>query len=388
MNRYLSPYISKFLKSKFLLLSGPRQVGKTTIAKEWLRESSGRYLNWDISEDRKEILLKNFTQTSSAIVLDEIHKYSRWKNLVKGLYDKEHERLKILVTGSARLDVFKKGGDSLFGRYEKLRLHPFSIGELTHGKIVEPPDNWLEFITSNDQLNEIWGKLETLGGFPEPYLSNDKMFHNRWSSQRQELLLKQDLRDLSQIRDIDLVEHLSLLLPDRIGSPLSLNALRQELQVAHGTISSWLDMLDHLYITYRLSPYSNKISRSLRKEQKLYLWDWSQISDPASKFENIVASHLLKNVHLWTDLGFGDYELRYCRDKEKREVDFIITNKQKPLVLIEAKLSETVPSKNLLSFSNLLGNIPMIQLVAKSGIKDKFKNTLVASAAEYLSSLN
>lgn len=389
MNRYLYKTIEEFAKKKFVLLAGPRQVGKTSIGKKWLSlKESGVYLNWDDAEDRVKILKKNYLPPEQfiTVLLDEIHKYPRWKNYLKGLYDKEAHRVSALVTGSARLDLYKKGGDSLLGRYELLRLHPLSIGELTHGTIPPPPEDWL-LETTEEADGANWERLLTYGGFPEPYSEQDPLQHQRWSSRRRELLIREDLRDLTEIKLIELVEHLYLLLPDRIGSPLSLNGLKEEIGVAHNSIASWLTTLELLYICYRISPYHKKIARSLKKEQKLYLWDWSQITNPAARFENIVASHLLKSVHAWTDLGYGAYNLMYWRNKEKEEVDFVVLKNNKPLVLFESKLSDDTLAQPLYQLSAQLGDIPAIQLVAREGVKQRVRGCLIVTAKDYLARL-
>jgi predicted AAA+ superfamily ATPase len=388
MSRYVSDIIADFTKKKFVLLAGPRQVGKTTVAKEWLSTLKGSYLNWDVAEDREAILKKKFlsSSTTSALLLDEIHKYPRWRNYIKGLFDKESTNLRVVVTGSARLDVYRKGGDSLFGRYELLRLHPLTIGELTHCKMLPPPEDWLSpGNLSGDK--KIWERLLLYSGFPEPYTEQDILQYGRWSTRRRELLIREDLRDISEIKLVDLVEHLYLLLPERVGSPLSLNALKEELQVAFNTVSSWISVLERLYICYRLSPYHAKLSRSLKKEQKLYLWDWSQVKDPGNRFENMVAGHLLKATHAWTDLGYGDFALQYWRNKEKEEVDFVITKNRLPVALIECKVTDTKISKSLINLSSMIGNIPAVQLVDIPNIDIQARNTRVVTAKDYLANL-
>ncbi|MBL7662047.1 ATP-binding protein [bacterium] len=392
--RYILKDLDKFSDDKFVLLSGPRQVGKTTIAKEWLRthtlkQKTGIYLNWDIPLDRAKILQQSFLDPlkASHIVFDELHKYQRWKSLLKGLYDGHHQLLKVVVTGSARLDVFQKSGDSLFGRYERLRLHPLTIGELEHGKLLAPPKSWidLEVKYSNPSL---WKQLSLRSGFPEPFYKDDSLQHKRWSTRRRSLLIQEDLRELSQFKTLSLIENLALLLPERCAQRLSINALREELNVAHDTLNSWLDALERLYFCFRLSPYSTKIARSIRKEQKLYLWDWSQIKDPGARFENMVASHLLKSVDAWNDLGYGEFRLQYLRTVDKQEIDFIITADNLPVVAIETKLSRDDPSPAFEKLGNYLESIPKIQLVEKPGIDKKYKYCRVVSADTYLSRLS
>jgi predicted AAA+ superfamily ATPase len=383
--RYVAPTIDEFAREKMVFVSGPRQVGKTTLAKEWLAER-GEYLNWDVAEDRRRILTPTFASSleGSAVVLDEVHKYARWKSLVKGLYDKRGRELQIVVTGSARLDLFQRGGDSLLGRYELVRLHPLSVGELADPAIRPPPANWLAPARVN--VPDVWPRLEARGGFPEPYYRDDARQHRRWSTRRREALVREDLRELSQIRTLSLVEHLSLLLPSRVGSPLSINALREEVQVAFDTAKNWLEALERLYFCFRISPWSKRVARSLRKETKLYLWDWSEVEDDGARFENMVASHLLKAVHAWNDLGHGRFALQYWRDVDGREVDFVVSNGGRAIVAIECKHSDATPSADLLRLGDLLG-IPQVQLVAAEGVDERRKGVRLVTAADYLAAL-
>lgn len=391
MDRYLELPAEELAKEKFLFISGPRQVGKTTLAQKWLEGKRGLYLNWDIPSDREQIL-RLFKQplSSNYLVLDEIHKYARWKPWLKGLYDKEGKHLQVMVTGSARLDLFQRGGDSLLGRYNLLRLHPLTIGELTHSKLILPPRKPADWISVGNYpvQRSLWEQLKRRGGFPEPFLKDDDLHHRRWSTRRRQLLIEEEIRSLTDIRNLSLIEHLAILLPERAGSVLSVNSLREELQVAHDTVASWLAALERIYYCFLLAPYAKRISRSLKKERKLYLWDWSQLENPGARFENLVASHLLKVVHAWIDLGYGNYDLYYWRDKEKREVDFVITQNNKPVVLIESRLSDSALSPSLRYLGVQLGEIPQIQLVEKPGIDYCKGNTRVVSADTYLANFS
>lgn len=367
-----------------VLLTGPRQVGKTTVAREWQEAREGLYLNWDVPEDRVEIVTRSWTRSpASALVLDEIHKNRRWKNLLKGIYDTTRRRLQVVVTGSARLDVFQKGGDSLLGRYEYLRLHPFTIGELSHGELRRPPLDWLN-PGSQPPKRGAWERLEARTGFPEPYFHASADYYRRWSARRRSNLIQQDLRELSEIRGLGLVEQLVMMLPERVGSPLSLNALREDLGVAHETVRSWLEALERLYVCFTLSPYATKVARSIRKERKAYLLDWGGIESSGARFENMVACHLLKSVHAWSDMGFGEYDLLYVRNKDQQEVDFLITERRKPKVLIECKTSDGTISKALLKFSAELGGVPCVQLVRDRIDARQSAGVLLASAEKYL----
>lgn len=382
--RSLQPSIERDLREKFIFLAGPRQVGKTHLSKEILKNRAGRYYNWDLAEDRREILSKNFVH-DRLVVLDELHKYHRWKNFIKGIYDKYHEELQALVTGSARLDIYRKGGDSLFGRYFLFHLHPLSVGEIESPLNIPKPEDLLHS-TLPEISRETFESLFRWGGFPEPFYAATDERHLRWSLQRSEILVREDLRDLTQVHLLSLVEHLLLLLPDRIGSILSINGLKEDLQVSYNTVKSWLGVLEHLYIVFMLKPYVQKIHRTVHKEKKVYLWDWSQIRDEGDRFENLVAVHLLKAVNIWRDLGVGNFDLFFLRDRDRREVDFCITKDRRPWLLLEAKFSETQPSPSLLFYCNRF-RLPGIQLVAKAGADRKREGVRVVSADRWLSLL-
>jgi len=381
MMRSLLPSIERDLEKKFVFLSGPRQVGKTFLSQEILKKFSGAYYNWDSAEDRQSILNQNFLQ-DRMVVLDELHKYDRWKVFIKGLYDKHHKQLKALVTGSARLDVYRKGGDSLLGRYFLFHLHPLSVGELVNVTEVPKPDSVFQE-GQGSNASEILASLLRWGGFPEPFYASSDESHSRWSIQRRELLVQQDIRDLTNISLLSLIEHLMILLPSRVGSVLSVNSLKEDLRVAYNTVVSWLDTFEQLFILFRLSPYTERLGRSVFKEKKAYLWDWSQIQDPGARFENLIASHLWKAVQLWRDLGYGDFTLHFLRDRDRREVDFCIVKDRKPWLLVETKLADRQPSEHLQYFCNKLG-VTGVQVIGESGIEKKLGMVTVTSADRWL----
>lgn len=382
--RNISTSIENDIKKKFILLSGPRQVGKTYAVREIINKLNGKYYNWDSSEDRQKILSQSFLY-DRFVVLDELHKYDRWKNFLKGLYDKHHETLSAIVTGSARLDVYRKGGDSLLGRYYHFHLHPLTVGELHNPGNVNKAERAMLMESCAPDMG-LSDQLMRFGGFPEPFYAGNETEHNRWSLHRRELLVREDIRDLTNISLLSLVEHLMLILPGRIGSVLSINSIKEDLQVAHNTVRSWLDTFERLYIIFSLKPFTAKIHRSINKEKKIYLWDWSQISDEGARFENFVASHLWKAVNLWRDLGMGDFDLRFIRDRDRREVDFCVTKNNKAWLLVEAKLSDTKPSENLDYFAGRL-NVPAIQLVNKRDINSQQGAVRVMSADRWLTLL-
>jgi predicted AAA+ superfamily ATPase len=390
MNRYLTKYIDEFSRKKFVLMAGPRQVGKTTLAKAWLGSTSG-YLNWDIPTDRERLFTRTLSQDlpNGRYVFDEIHKYARWKSLLKGLFDARSRDIQLLVTGSARLDVYQRGGDSLLGRYELLRLHPLSVGELLQSGVPPPPTDWLR-VGGKDarEAAQLWRRLREFSGFPEPYLEQDPLQYGRWSARRRDLLVREDLRDLTNIRQLSLVEQMALMLPERVGAPFSLNNLREHLQVAHDTARQWFEALTRLYFCYVITPWSTRVGRSLSKEPKIYLWDWRMIEDHGARFENQVASHLLKAVDAWSDLGYGEFSLHYWRDQQKREVDFLVARNRKPIVLLECKLKDDKPSPTLDYCAKLIDpELPRIQLVETEGVDHCIGATRVVSASSFFAGL-
>ena len=292
--RYLTPCIIEDLKEKMVFVSGPRQVGKTTLSREIVAQhfKSYAYLSWDFKQDRKQILESNWPADAELLILDEIHKYKKWKTLLKGSFDKFRDRYKFLVTGSARLNVFRKGGDSLQGRYHNFRLHPFSLAEYTqkqnHLHIFK------ELQIESSPRDSDFEALYRFGGFPEPLLKQSERTLRRWHREKIERLFREDIREMEQIRDLSSMQLLADLLPDRVGSLLSTNSLREDLEVSFRSAAHWLDILETFYYHFRIYPFTSKKIRSLKKEPKLYLWDWSEIENEGNRFENCVASHLLK----------------------------------------------------------------------------------------------
>jgi len=367
--RYLEDSIIKdALKArKIAFISGPRQVGKTTLSQSILEKykSPENYYTWDDEEFRKvwiknpKLILENIP--AKIIVLDEIHKNSHWKNKLKGLYDLYHKKNLFVVTGSARLDYYRKSGDSLQGRYFPYRLHPFSLCE-SSGFKPPPQEDWNE---QNSSALFTLDELQNFSGFPEPLWSQKLEYAKRWRRLHRERMIREDVRDLEYIREISLLEDLSLLLPSKVGSSLSYESLRGDLHTSADSIKRWINLLGATYFCYSLKPYSQNIKNSLRKEPKLYLYDWSLAENAGARFENLIAGHLLKNVHSWTDLAYGEFELFYLRDKQKREVDFLITKDKKPFLLLEVKSGQTAPTSSLIYFERMLKPKFTIQLVKK-----------------------
>jgi hypothetical protein len=325
--RYLLPQVRQDLLRKMVFVVGPRQVGKTTLALGLPGASAG-YLSWDVPEHREHIL-KRELPNSRLWVFDEIHKYRSWRNLLKGLYDGRRSGQTILVTGSARLDFYRFGGDSLQGRYHMLRLHPFSAKELA----IRTPAGLTDLLK--------------LGGFPEPFLGGSEVEARRWSRDYRNRLVREDVAGLERIQDLGNLELLALRLPELVGSPLSINALREDLQISHKTVDGWLKVLERLYAIFRLPPFGAPRIRAVKKEQKHYHFDWSLVPSEPARFENLIASHLLKWVHFEQDSQGRDLELRYFRDTDGREVDFVVIDGKRPQLLVECKWADAEVDRSL-----------------------------------------
>ena len=331
--RYLRESIEEDLSSKMVFVGGPRQVGKTTFARNIMRDRAPNemvtYLNWDALEDREILLRHELPSSGDLLVLDEIHKFADWRGLVKGYYDKHGESVSIVVTGSGRLDAYRKGGDSLQGRYHYYRLHPFSFGEIFEDSPQETIDALMRF-----------------GGFPEPLLNGTERFHRRWLREYSDRVTHEDVRDLENVRDITRLDLLLHHLPACVGSPLSVNQLRKLLAVSHQSVERWLEIFERLYVSFRISPYGASKIRAVKKEQKLYFRDWSRVEDPGVRFENMVACHLLKYCDAVEDMEGFRMELRYLRDTDGREVDFVVLREGRPEFAVECKHSDRplVPS--------------------------------------------
>lgn len=381
-SRYLEQPVLDDLSDKMVFLAGPRQVGKTTLAKAVLsRVDRSACFSWDRAEDRRAIRAAEWPGGDAMIVLDEIHKWKGWKRFVKGEFDRHRERLRILVTGSARLDVYRKGSDSLQGRYHHYRLHPFSVAEIG-GSLSGRTEPGAELdIPSSGSQDEV-DALMRFGGFPEPLLAANARVHRRWQKERLERFFREDVRDLELIRDLGALEQLAELVAARVGSPLSLNALREDLEVSHRAVTSWIAILERLYHVVRLQPHVAKAVRGLRKMAKAYLWDWSLVADEGARFENLVAMHLLKFCHVLADRDGYDVSLRYVRDRDGREVDFLVLAGKAPWFAVEAKLARSSPSPSIAYFRDRL-RIPWCYQVTRDAGPDTIRGgvrTLPAAA--------
>lgn len=383
--RYLIPDIQDDLKKKMVFLAGPRQVGKTTLAEALLEKSKGLYYSWDNRQDRRTLLQAQWPDGQAMIVLDELHKYRFWKNWLKGEYDKHKNHLQFLITGSARMDIYRKGGDSLQGRYHHYRIHPFTLAELE--KKLNAPQPFSKFILKEQGNKNTLSQLFTFGGFPEPFLAQTEKALRRWQKERLDRFFREDIRDLENIRDLSSLQLLADLLPGKVGNPLSLNSLREDLEVSHRAITHWMDVLERLYYVFRIPPYTNKAIRGLKKETKCYLWDWTLIENQGARFENMIASHLLKFCNYLEDTQGYKAMLYYVRDVDKREVDFLVAINKKPWFLVEAKLSDHTPSPHLNYFSKRLQVTQNFQVTFSDKKDFKNENIHVIPAHRFLANL-
>ena len=349
--RYIAPYILQDLTKKMVFVGGPRQVGKTTLAQAILSSNypSGRYLNWDYDEDRQDILRKQWSADQKLLVFDELHKFPRWKNWIKGIYDVSHESHSFLITGSARLDVYRRGGDSLMGRYHYWRLHPFTLDEVPQGI----------------SQKEAYQRLMTVGGFPEPFLDGDERAARRWRRERFDRVLREDIRDLESVRNIQLLGMFLDILRNRVGGLITLSNLAGDIQISPKTAKAWLEVLEKMYLVFSVRPYTKSLPRAVLKPPKVYFFDNGDvIGDEGARFENLIANSLLKRLHYLEDRDGYRYELRYIRDKEGREVDFVIVKDGKIEELIEAKYSDETISRSLVYYAERLKPPKATQIVA------------------------
>ena len=345
--RYLQPTLADDLLRKMVFLGGPRQVGKTSLGKQLIADP-GAYLNWDVAAHRS-LILKHQLPATGAWLFDEIHKYRLWRGYLKGLFDLYGNSKQILVTGSARLDDYRFGGDSLQGRYHTLRLHPFSVAEL------------------GIRTAEEFEQLFRLGGFPEPFLAGSERQARRSARDYRDRLMREEVTSLERIDNLGQLELLVMRLPALVGSPLSLNGLREDLSLSHRTVGNWINVLERLYAIFRIAPFGAPRIRAVRKMQKHYQFDWALVEDEGARFENLVASHLQKWVHWQQDVEGRDAELRYFRDTGGREVDFVVMVGGQPVSFIECKLADGPVGNGMRYLKQRFPRVDAWQVAARTG---------------------
>jgi hypothetical protein len=374
ISRYLEPPVRDDLAQKMVFLAGPRQVGKTTLARRVLAaQGSGAYLNWDNREDRREIRQARWPAGEALLVLDELHKWREWKSWIKGEFDKHRDHLRFLVTGSARMDVYRKGGDSLQGRYHHYRLHPFTYAEMAGQGTLAAMKPFAPLPIPERGEKGTVRVLMAYGGFPEPCLAQSQRTLRRWQKERLERFFREDVRDLESVRDIGSMQLLADLVPGTVGAPLSLNALREDLEVSHRAVHLWMDILERLYFIFRVPPFASKPINSLKKMTKTYLWDPTLVIDTGARYENMIALHLLKYCHLLQDREGYKAELFHLRDRAGHEVDFLVCVDRNPWFAAEAKAGQTSSSPHLAYFRDRL-KIPYSFHVVLESEKDYLKD--------------
>ncbi len=393
-----------------VFLAGPRQVGKTRLARAWLKEKGCQslYFNWDDIKTRRNYLndsrffespARSLNMRDPWIVFDEIHKRRRWRDILKGAYDLFGEEFRFLITGSARLDLFRHSGDSLVGRYNLFHMMPLTLGEAVHDKrhscFLEEKKTGNFYETFEEEITRVPGPevknayeaLLRYGPFPEPFLRQTDRFCRKWHQDYISLLVREDLRDISRVVELDKVENLLFLMPSRIMSPLSMPGLARDLEVAHTTVKNWLEQLKRLYLLFSISPWKKKVSRGLKKEKKWYFLDWYYAPEGAAKLENMVATYLHRTCLAMTDMGYGDYRLHYIRTLDKKEIDFLIVRDNRPILAVEVKSSATALSKTLLNRHGWSVDPPTlgIQVVDQRDVLKKYAdNTWIVSVERFL----
>lgn len=384
---------------QMLFLMGPRQVGKTTLSFN-LREDQERiiYYTWDSVAQREAILdgpdriaeeneLNRLTQQCPLLIFDEIHKFGNWKIFLKGLYDAYPSLAHILVMGSARLDVYQRGGDSLMGRYFPYRIHPLTVGELAMPIVSEECLKQMP----RDIGEEAFKDLIQFGGFPDPFLKASSRFYQQWKRLRLQQLFEEEVRDLTRVQDVDRLEVLAEVVRRQIGQQTSYASLSKKLRVTDKTIRDWIALLRSVYYCFEVRPWSKNVAHAILKEPKYYLWDWAQCEEEGQRAENMVASHLLKAVHFWNDYGLGEFGLYYVRDKQQREVDFLVVKNDKPWILVEVKNGSKRLTSSLFHFAQQLNPDYVFQVAFDMPYVDKNSfisaQPLVVSARSFLSQL-
>lgn len=374
MKRYLDDRVQADLARKMVFLTGPRQVGKTTLSRHLVAQQGGQYLNYDVPADRAMILHQRWSPQAPLLVLDEVHKMPGWKSWLKGVYDGKPASQQLLVTGSARLDTFRQSGESLAGRFFGLRMHPLSVRE------------WCE--QTGAQPDAALTHLLERGGFPEPCLAPDNEQAERWRRQYFDGLVRNDVLEFSRIQEVGAIRLFAQLLRSRVGSPLSLASIASDLAVSPATLKKYLDILEALFIVFVVRPYHDNIARAVLQSPKVYFYDTGLVEgDEGLRFENLVATALLKQVQWQHDVQGKEAGLHYIRTKDGAEVDFALSEKNQLTQLVECKLSDEKPHRALLRFAQEQAPMQAVQVVRNARHSYALGSIQIAAAPDYLMGL-
>jgi predicted AAA+ superfamily ATPase len=375
MKRYLEKYILEDLGQKIILLTGPRQVGKTTLSR--MLSQNYDYLNYDNPEHRLALLERSWDRGKELVIFDELHKLKKWKSFLKGVYDTEKRSPALLVTGSAKLDTYRKVGDSLAGRFFQFRLHPLDLKEVS--QVLMP-----------DDLSGALDRLLLVGGFPEPYVNGTERFYNRWKKSHLDIILKQDLIDLENVQQLTEIETLTQLLRKRVGCPVSFSSLARDLQVSDKTVKRWLTILENMYVLFRVPPFHRNVARSILKAPKFYFYDTGQvIGDSGVRLENLTACAILKEIHYLADCHGADMQLFYVRTKDGKEIDFLVTRQSTPACLLEVKWAEIRPSVNFRALAGFFPEAKKVQIVKELDREKTYPDGLeIRSAPDWLATFS
>lgn len=383
MKRIYEKPLLEDLQQKPIILSGPRQCGKTYLSKRLFPESC-EYLSFDLFEDRKKIVKLNWNRSEHLVILDEIHKMKKWKSWLKNIFDSDKEIQKFLITGSAKLNTFKKVGDSLAGRYFSYRMYPFDLKEVLSLAHLDWPGNLKQ------DPKSVLDRLMDVTGFPEPFIAGTQKFFHRWQQTHLDVILRQDILETENLRNIKQLEILTLLLAERVGSTLSYNSLREDLSTDDKSVKRWVDILENSYVCFKVLPYTHKsLATGLKKAPKVYFFDYGRVEASSFRFENLVAFSLLKEIHFRKDILGENYDLHYAKNKQHKEIDFVVTKNRKPHLLIEVKEGDDSPSDNFKSFGSYFPNVQKIQLVRNLTKKTLTKNGVwIWPAHEWLAQMD
>ncbi|MFN0159932.1 MAG: ATP-binding protein [Burkholderiales bacterium] len=374
MRRYLESSVHADLGKKMVFIAGPRQVGKTTLAKSVASGySMAQYLNWDVPADSRIIAHQSWSQRADLLILDEIHKMKAWKAFLKGVFDGRPSGQALLVTGSARMDTFRQSRESLAGRYFSLRLHPISVAERVRASDEEP--------------QAVLDRLLARGGFPEPFLAEQAIDADRWRKTYIEDLLREDILEFSRIHELRAMRLFVEMLRTRVGSPVSLASMARDLQISPNTAARFLEILEALFIIFAVRPFHTNIARAIRKEPKVYFYDTGLVEGEGARFENACATMLQKHVHFLEDVHGRSVSLNYIRDKDGREVDFVVAEGGVPIGLAECKLDSAAITPYLAALAERLPASGAVQLVRDLRQPEQRGRVAIEPAARWLAEL-